>query len=124
MEKFETPIGDKEPEKLQAKLVKVVGKKIEMQQSRGKDIGEKVTLVCKHPDREETIDISQTKYLKSNKIKISGLWFKLDDDEKIFKGSALALTMNHYRIKTVAEFEGKDIETVEDENGYLCVKAY
>ena len=125
-EKFETPIGTKEPEKLQAKKVQVVGKKIEMQtnKEKTKEYGERLTLICKHPDREETIDIFKVKYLKNDKVTIAGLWYNLDEDKKICKLSALAETMRKYNVETITGFEDQELDTTEDERGYLCVKAY
>lgn len=121
---FNTPIGTKEQQKLTPKKVKVVGKKLEMQNYQGKDIGHKLTFLCKHPDKTDVIEISQTQFLADKKIKTSGLWYKLDEDMKISKKCALAITMQFHGCNSIAEFEGKEIDTVADEKGYLCVKAY
>jgi len=113
----EIGIGTKETQALPPKDVKVLSHKIEAIPSKKegeKNIGEKVILICKHPDREEPIEMSRVAYLKGKTVTCSGLWFNLDDDKLIPKQSALAIAMRHFGIKTVKEFDGD----------YLVIKAY
>ena len=50
---LDTPIGDKEAIQLDALPVKVIDTKVEIQNNKqGKQIGEKVILMCKHPKKE------------------------------------------------------------------------
>ena len=116
-----TETGTKESVSLTPKVVKIV--KLEVRK-----VGEKGNqkLVCsvKHPDKEELIDISAVKYESKGKLVSTGLWINLDEDRKIRKGSALAEFMKHLNISKPSELEGKDINTAEDEKGYLCFKAY
>lgn len=118
-------IGTQETAKLRPIRVKVVGKKVEPQKKKdGTMLGDKVTLICKHPDKDEFIELSSVEYLREKNVKNSALWFTLDGEGKISKNSALATTMNFYGCKKVSDFEGKEIETILDSKGYLTIKAY
>jgi len=118
-------IGNRETTSLQAKPVAVVGHRIEEVTNKAKEkVGKKVVLICKHPDKtDKNIEISQVKYLKGDKIASSGLWFNLDEDNKIPKQSALAITLGKYGCSTIAELDGKTVLT-DLSNNYLVVKAY
>ena len=50
--------------------------------------------------------------------------YKVSDDEKIVKSSALAKFLQNNNCKTIEELTGRSISTVEDESGYLVFKAY
>ena len=118
-------IGTKENVALKPASVKIVSYKVEMQSNRdGKEIGEKVSVTCKHPDKDEMIEISSVSYKKGKEIKTSGLWFKLDEDKGIVKQSALASFMIHLNAENLDAIIGKDVSTELDEKGYLCFKAY
>ena len=118
-------IGTKENVALKPASVKIVSYKIEMQKNRdGKDIGEKVAVSCKHPDKDEMIEISSVSYKKGKEIKTSGLWFKLDEDKMIIKQSALASFLINLNAENLDAIVGKDVSTELDEKGYLCFKAY
>lgn len=124
-EKLEKGIGNKETVALKPVKVKIEKVDVKPQKTKeGKDIGDKVVCSVKHPDKDETIDISTAKYEKNNQIKTTGLWFNLDEDELIQKGSALAIFLNHIEVKNIKELEGKEVETTQDDKGYLCFKAY
>jgi len=116
-------IGEKEVETLKPAKVKVEDIKI-TPVTFGSKINEKVVLVVKHPDRDEAIQISSVKVLKKDKVVVSGLWFYLDEDEKIRKNSVLALFLNFAGVSNLEELKGKEFETVTDEEGYLVVKAF
>lgn len=125
MEKGKIGIGTKENVSLKPTNVKILGYKIEMQKDKNdKDVGEKVSVICKHPDKEEQIEISSVSYKKGKEIKTSGLWFKLDQDQLITKQSALASFLNFLNSKNLDEIVGKEITTELDEKNYLCFKAY
>lgn len=119
-------VGDQEAESLKAKKVKIQTVEIEevRKKADNKIIGKKVVCMCKHPDKEEAISISSMKYEKGGKLTESGIWFNLDDDGKIRKGSALALLLNYTDSTNLEKLEGKEIQTVKDDNGYLCLKTY
>lgn len=121
-------IGTKETVALKPAQVKLLGYKIEMQKKKEGnkeiDIGEKVSVICKHPEKEENIEISAVSYKKGKEIKTSGLWWKLDEDGCIIKQSALAFMLVFMKANCLDDLAGKDAMTELDEKGYLCFKAY
>ena len=125
-EKGKIGIGNKENVSLEPSMVKILGYKIEMQKDKDqKEIGEKVSVICKHPDKPENIEISSVSYKKGKKeIRTSGLWFKLDVDGLIPKQSALAEFLRFIKANNLDETVGKDAMTELDEKNYLCFKAY
>jgi hypothetical protein len=114
-------IGEKEAEKLKPAKVKIEDVEVV-------PVGEKGNkkLVChsKHPDKAETISISEVKYESKKQLRVSGLWVNLDEDGKIRKGSAIAILLAKVGANKASELIGKELETVEDDQGYLCFKAY
>lgn len=113
-------IGTREPEKLKPEEVEIVN--IELRSVE--KAGEKLVCSIKHPAKSDPIEISSVSYLKADNIKISGLWFKEDEDENLAKNSALAILLNFLGCKTALELIGKKVKTREDSKGYLCFKAY
>ena len=117
--KLET--GTKETTNLKPAIVKIVNVSI-------RDVGEKgnkkISCSVKHPDKEETIEISEVKFEKNKKLQEVGLWVNLDEDGKIRKGSALAVLLSFLEVQTPEELKDKEVKTVEDERGFLCFKAY
>lgn len=90
-----------------------------------KQIGTKINLYCTHPDvRERAIEISKVKYLSGNTLKISGLWINRDDEGKLIYRSALAHMLRYHNAKRTLDLIGHVLQTVEDEQGYLVIKAY
>jgi len=121
---MEIGVGTKESVALEPKNVLIQQAKIEeVKNKENKRIGDKVNLICKHPDKEEPITISSVKYEKGDQIKASGIWFNKDDEGKIQKGSALAIMLEHLKCSNIKELENKEVGTTLDK-GYLCVKAY
>ena len=115
-------IGTIEEQKLEPKKVKIVKTSVESVGDKG---AKKVVCETKHPDKEETIQISAAKIERQKgKLEISGLWFNLDRENKIKKNSALAVFLKNIGVRSVKELEGKEIPTLEDENGYLVFKGY
>jgi len=114
--------GTKEAEKLEPKAVKI--EKLEIQ-TVGEKGNQKAVFSAKHPDRDETIQISSVKYeAKGGKLVFSGTWVNFDEDEKLRKGSALANFIAFKKVKVLNDLVGLELETTEDEKGYLCFKAY
>lgn len=125
MDKGKIGIGNKENVTLKPAKVKILKYTIEMQKDKDKkDVGEKVTFTCHHPDKPEGIEISSISYRKGKEIKTSGLWFKLDIDGLIPKQSALASLLVILKVNNLDETIAKDIDTELDDKGYLCFKAY
>jgi hypothetical protein len=117
-------IGTKENVSLKPANVKILGFKVEMQRDKNnQEVGEKVSVIVKHPDKPENIGISSVSFKKGKEIKTSGLWFNLDEG-LIPKQSALANFLQFLKVKNLNEITGKDVPTELDERGYLTFKAY
>ena len=115
-------IGTLEPEKkevLKPEKVKIV--KVNLRDTKK---GKVVNCEAKHPDREENINISSIAYLRDKQIINGGLWFTLDKEGKIQKGSALANFMSKLKAKSVKDLEGQEVETELDDKEWLCFKSY
>jgi len=118
---LELGIGTKEMEKLKPQIVKIVKVRVE---EVGDKKNEKLVCSSKHPSKEEPIDISSIRYLKNDKVTTTGLWINKDEDGMIRKGSALAVLMTTLQADILKQLEGKEVATIQDENGYLCFKVY
>lgn len=116
-------VGTIESEKktLEAKKVKIV--KVDVIEV-GANKNKKVTCAVEHPDADQQISISAVAYLKDKKVTNIGLWFSLDKEENIQKGSALAVFLNFVEAKNLQELEGKEVVTELDEKNFLCFRAY
>lgn len=116
-------VGDKEIPTLDAKEVEVQGVRVE-------EVGEKknqiAVLMCKHPDREEVIDLSKIKLLRNDKATLSGLWVKTDEDKNIQKGTALAELLKLANVETLGDLTGVKLPTIRQSENipYLCIKGY
>ena len=121
---LENEIGTIEPEmqSLQPAKVKIVNVKV-VEVGSGEKKNKKVNCMVLHPDKEEPITISSVSYLKDKKIVTTGLWYNLDKEEKLQKGSALVLFLQFIGSKNLKELVDKEVET-ELEGNYLCFKAY
>jgi len=118
----EIVIGTEESEVLGPSMVTIEAEKVEMV---GKNNNKKAVLICKHPNRELPIEISSVKYEgKGGKLKITGLWLNLDNQGKLKKDSALATLLKSSGVINLKLMVGRQVETVLDEEGYLCFKAY
>jgi len=119
---FETiGIGTKEQTKLEPKNVKIVNAKVESVGDKG---AKKLVCLVKHPDKEEPIQISSAKVEKKGKLEIGGLWVNLDEDNLIKKNSSLAVFLKFIGANNIKELEGKEVNTIEDDSGYLAFKTY
>ncbi len=115
--------GNKEIPKLEAKEVEIQGVRVD-------EVGDKknkiVVLICKHPDKEEMIELTKIKLLKNDKAKVVGLWYSEDEDENIQKGSALSELLVVAATETPNELIGKVLPTIQEskDSQYLCIKGY
>jgi len=124
-EKLNLEIGTIEKKNLEAKPVLILSVDIREQTNKTrKVVGEKVVCLSKHPDREDPIEISTLAYLKNKSVKTSGLWFNLDEENKIAKDSALAEFLKFCNAKTISQLKELTINTEVDDAGYLCFRAY
>ena len=128
---FSIPVGNIEPVKsLPAKPVVVVGKVAEPVIGKqggkraGQEVGKKLVLLAKHPDKEESIKISSMLFISGKTVKSSTIWVNLDAEGNIEKGSQIAILLEKYQCKTLNELEGKTVLTDLDENKFLAVKCY
>ena len=115
-------IGTIDPEKkevLNPTKVKIV--KVSLRDTKK---GKIVNCESKHPDKEKNINISSLVYLRDKQVVNGGLWYSLDKEDNIQKGSALSVFMNKVGIKTLKELEGKEVDTELDDKQWLCFKAY
>ena len=128
---FSKGIGNKEGQKsLLAKPVVVQGKLAEPvmgklgSKNSGKEVGKKLTLICKHPDKEEPIRISSMVFVAGKTLKTSTMWISLDEDGNIEKGSHVATLLEKYQVPNVNSLDGKTLQTDLDENKFLAIRAY
>jgi hypothetical protein len=128
---FSKGIGNKEAlTSLQAKPVIVLGKEAKAvlgkagSKNAGKEVGKKLVLICKHPDREEPINISEMVFVAGKTVKTSTMWINLDADGNIQKGSTVALLLEKYQVPSVNALENKTLQTELDENKFLAIKVY
>jgi len=114
-------IGTKEPTKLGPA-------KVEIQDAKVFEVGDNKNQIVKclvqHPDKDEPVSLSEVQYLKDKVVKTTALWYNLDDDNAIQKGSALATFMGFVGAKNLDELKGKTPDVVLNDAGYLCFKAY
>ena len=126
---FSKGIGNKEGISLTAKPIQVQGLKAEPVKGKeggknaGKEVGKKLVLICKHPDKEEPLNMSNMVMRVGNTIKASTIWINLDSDGNIQKGSAVAMILQKYSANTLNDLIGKTIET-ELDGKFLAIKAY
>jgi len=122
---FNQGIGTKELETLKPEIVKILDVKVV---KVGKKENKKVCFIVNHSKKVEPIEISSIKWInpKNAKVETVGLWFNLDAEKKIRKGSALATFLIFNEVKTISEIVLKkmELETVLDEKGYLVFKTY
>ncbi len=115
-------IGDKEALKLNPTRVKIVKASVVAVGEKGNN---KVVCEVEHPAKKDgTIQISAAKVEIKNSLKVSGLWFNTDEDNRIRKGSALALFLQKVGASNISELAAKEVDTIEDDNGYLAFKGY
>lgn len=123
--KIDKKVGTKELQVLKPAKVTIVGVRLDPKTIKGKETDIAI-LICKHPEREEPIEISKVKIVKGNTVKVSGLWWSEDEDGHIQKGSTVAELLNHCKSESLKELEGKEVETTKesDTSSYLVIKAY
>jgi len=121
-------IGTKETRSaLKPAKVTIAGVEIQTETKDGKEMKSSlVHILAKHPDREETLDLSKIKVIRADKVSVVSLWANLDEDGLIAKSSAVADLLNFLKVKSIEELTGKEIEAVEQskEDTYLCLRAY
>jgi len=114
-------IGDEEAISLKPAVVKI--SKVDIIEL-GEKKSKKIVFSVVHKDAQDLIQISGVKFERKGKLERAGTWLNLDSKGLIRKGSALAVLLQNQNSKTPEDLIGKEIPTVEDENGYLVFKAY
>jgi len=120
---LKTPIGTIEPEKKTLKPAKVMIVNVSIEHIE-KAKADKAVFKVKHPDKEETVNISSVSFLDEREIITVGTWINMDNKNKLQKGSGTARLLNKIGVQSLQEAQGKEIDTELDERGYLCFKAY
>lgn len=122
-EELQLKIGTEEAVSLKPAKVKILEVSIE---EVGSKKAKKVVCLVKHPEASENIRISAVKYENKakGKLETAGLWINKDSKGLIRKGSALAVFMALLNATIIGELANREVETVTDEKGYLCFKAY
>jgi hypothetical protein len=120
-------VGTKENQKLKPAKVKILGVSIQTNKKDGTELKSPIAhILCKHPDREETVELTKIKFEKNGKLDVVTLWVSLDDEGKFSKSSALAELLRFTKSETLNDLTGKEVDTMEQskEDTYLCIKAY
>ena len=123
-------VGNIEKEKLQAVpiLVKDVSVQDQFKKDTGKKVGKMLHLMCKHPDKEELIDMSKILYRKTEKeaVKELGLWYNEDKEGNIQMGSAIDDVLKFFKVDSLTEIEGKTCHTIVESktSSFLCLKLF
>lgn len=120
---IDTPIGTDRPA-LVAKRVICINVTTEPVTSAGKSYGDKINIVCEHPDSKEPVNISSIKFLVGDKLKQSGLWAKRDSEGKLPSKSAIVHLIRFKGKNTIKELIGEQFDTILDDSGYLLIKCY
>jgi len=125
---LDTPIGTRSKQRLSAGSVIVASVTIEEKQTRKGGKAKLVVFNCNHPDREDSIALSNVKMKKvqgnNETIMKDTLWYSVDQDGNIPQDSVLAHVMRFYKKETLKGFIGTLITTESDALGYLAIKAY
>jgi len=122
-----TEIGTKEIPKLKPAKVSIVGVSLKEKTKEGKEMKTPlVQIIVKHPDKEETLEMTKIKVIRNEQVRVISLWCQLDEDKKFQKGSAVSDLLTFLKASSLKEVEGLEIEAVEEskESDYLCLKAY
>lgn len=122
-----TGIGDKEAQKLGPATVTILGYTVKRETKEGKKMDSPlISFTCKHPNREESININKIKVIDGNQVKSVSMWVNMDEDDKIVKGSFLAQVLGFLKCSNLNDITNKTMEAVEesDSSKYLCLKAY
>jgi len=123
--KLDKKIGTIELQVLKPARVEIAGVRLDPKTAKGKAV-EIIVLLCKHPEREELIEISKIKLVKGNTVKTSGLWWFEDKEGLIQKGSAVAELLSFCKVESPRDLTGQEIDTTteSESSNYLVIKAY
>lgn len=126
VDRLNKPIGTIESQKLEAKPIQCQGVRVDEQFKKDgtTKVGDIAKLVCKHPDKDEVMEMSKVQHIVGQVVKEVGLWYNEDKEGNIQKGSALADLLKHKQVLNLNALIGKEFETVTNNAGFLVIKAY
>jgi hypothetical protein len=126
VDRLKKEVGTVEKAKLEAKPVQCQGVRIDEQFKKDKTtkVGDIVKFICKHPDKDENMELSQSQHIVGTTVKEVGLWYNEDEDENIQKGTALADLIKHMKVTSLNDLIGKEFETVVNNAGFLVIKGF
>jgi hypothetical protein len=88
----------------------------------------KAIFILKHPDKEDSLTLSNVTLMKQKKDKkeivSTATWVFLDKNNELAMDSALVAVLRFYGANSLTEMVGKTIKTDTDTEGYLTIKAY
>ena len=124
-ERLSKKVGDKELPILKPARITIQGVKLLDRNVKGK-VKQIAILICKHPEKEESVEISKAKFVKGSVVKVVGLWYDTDEDELIQKGSSIAELLEFCNAESLSDLTGKEVDTTieSDSSNYLVIKAY
>ena len=120
-------IGDKEIPKLQAKDILIQGFRIEDMSTEKKKVETPLLfLICKHPDKQESMELTKIKVSRNEALKVVGLWVQTDLDGNIQKGSPIDDLLKIAGAECIADLESKTLPTImqSESSQYLCIKGF
>lgn len=92
-----------------------------------------IKILCKHPDKEEPIQISKVKVLvgdidseEGQKSVTKTTWAVTDKEGNIQMGSAIDDALKFFEVNSLIELEGKTCHTIVEskDSSFLCLKLF
>lgn len=120
-------VGTKDLPRLLPAKVMIQGVAIQETNKKGEKMESPLlNVLCKHPDKEETIKFTEVKVEDDKKLKVIGLWCNTDEDGNFQKGSSVSKLLEFLGCNNLNDLTGKELDAVDKEEGsrYLCLKAY
>ncbi len=123
-----TTVGDNEgSQALECKPVEIKEVVIQTENKEGKKMDNSlVNIMCKHPDKEELIKLTQVKRVNGDKMINTALFVTVDNDGKFMKDSGIAYLLSFMKVSALKELEGKMMDTVKESetSKYMALKCY
>lgn len=120
-------IGNKEPPRLSAGSVIVKDIKVDAG-GEGKKKFKIIRIEIMHPDRDESVFISNMKIKKvqgnNETITTDGIWYREDEDGNIDMTCNTAKLLKFYNKTNLASLINSSVTTELNNAGYLVIKAY
>ena len=123
-----TTIGENEGSKaLECKPVVVAGIIVQTHNKDNKKMDTPlVNVMCKHPDKDEVIKITQIKWINGDKMVNTALFATVDEEGKFMKDSGVARLLSFANKSALRDLEGFTFDTVKESetSKYMCLKCY